>query len=113
MNLEQVKENEILFSSCTNLKDIKNTVIIYVCVTQYFFLKYFSTSRVSFNIYKYVLNNYIWRIEEEKQDKKLSLFDLNKLHPWKNWTFFFEESQYFYITYSNVFKKFVQYNSLL
>lgn len=39
MNLEQVKENEILFSSCTNLKDIKNTVIIYVCVIQYFFLK--------------------------------------------------------------------------
>lgn len=59
MNLEKVKENEILFSSCTNLKDTKNT--IYVCVTQYFLdvQKYFLTSRVSFNIYEYVLNNHI------------------------------------------------------
>lgn len=59
MNLEKVKENEILFSSCTNLKDIRNT--IYVCVTQYFLdvQKYFLTSRVSFNIYEYVLNNHI------------------------------------------------------
>lgn len=39
MNLEEDKENEILFSSCTNLKDIKNTMVIYVRVTQYFFLK--------------------------------------------------------------------------
>lgn len=61
MNLEKVKENEILFSSCTNLNDIKNTMVIYVCVTQYFLdvQKYFLTSRVSFNIYEYVLNNYI------------------------------------------------------
>lgn len=47
------------------------------------FLKYFLKSRVSFNIYKYVLNNYIWRIEKEKQDKKLSLSDFNNFIPEK------------------------------
>lgn len=73
MNLEEVKENEILFSSFMNLKNIKNAMIIYVCVTRYFLdvQKYFLTSRVSFNIYKYVSNNYIWKIEEEKHGKKI------------------------------------------
>lgn len=83
MNLEEDKENEILFSSCTNLKYIKNTMVIYVRVTQYFFLKILFKVTCVFNIYKYVLNNYIWRIEKEKQDKKLSLSDFNNFIPEK------------------------------